>query len=44
MKFVVRAATIGLMRKLMKAAGTRTKWTATVYLDGKTVKVMRVNL
>ena len=44
MKSVAKVATIGLMRRLMKEAGTRIKWTALVYFVGKMAKVMKVNL
>ena len=44
MKSVAKVVTTGQMRKLMKEAGTRIKWMATVSYVGRTVKAMKVNL
>lgn len=44
MRYVDRVAITGLMRKLMKEAGTRTKWTALVFFDGRMARATKVNL
>jgi len=44
MKSVDRVATTGLMRRLMKEAGTRIKWTASVFSVGRMARAMKVNL
>jgi len=43
MKSVVKVATTGPMKRLMKEAGTRTKWTDMAFLSGRMAKVTKVN-